>query len=678
MIRIQHIVKIVLCSFVIFSCKVQEDMTLISPDGQVKIDFILRSKGKPQYTLFFRNEMVVDTSDLGFDLKNQPDLLTGFKINEVIRTNNDETWERPWGETKFVRNHYNKLQIKLVDKKGADRKLNLFFKAFDDGIGFRYEIPKQRNVDSIFILSEETQFNIKGDPETWWIKASHDSYEKKYRNTKLSESATVATPVTMKSRDSTYFSIHEANLTNYAGMTLTHEEGSTLLKSDLAPWPDGVKVKAKLPMFSPWRTIQLSKTAGGLIESNLIVNLNEPGKIEDTSWIKPMKYIGIWWSLHLFLETWASGPQHGATTKNAKRYIDFASKHNIQGVLVEGWNHGWDTWLNEDSFDYTTPYLDFDPEEVVRYAKEKGIQFIGHQETGGNIPEFEVRLDSVIAMYKNLGVHAIKTGYAGKIRVTGQSHHGQFMVNHYRKVVELAAANQIMINAHEPIKDTGIRRTWPNMMTREGVRGMEWNAWSKGNPPAHTTTLAFTRMLSGPVDYTPGIFDVKFRNSWERMPKWDEFKERGLTLQVRTTMAKQLALMVVLYSPMVMAADVIENYEDQPALQFIEDLDVDWEEQKVLNGAIGKYVTIARKTGDRWFLGSITDEKAREFEISLDFLDEGNTYLATIYADGQGADWEKNPYPLKISKKEVSAKTKLKIKLAPGGGQVIEFKIIRN
>ncbi len=676
MIRIYYIV-VLLWVTIIFGCKRQDDLTLFSPDSQVQIDFMLDQEGKLQYTVSFGNEMVVDTSGMGFDLKNQPDLLTGFKVDKVERTSTDETWERPWGETKSVQNQYNELKVFLTDVESVDRKLILFFRAFDDGIGFRYEIPNQRGVDSVFILSEKTQFSINKDPETWWIKANHNSYERRFKHTKLSESATLATPVTMKSGDSTYFSIHEANLTNYAGMTLAHKAGSTCLESDLAPWPDGIKVKAKLPMQSPWRTIQLSKTARGLIESNLIVNLNEPGKIEDTSWIKPMKYIGIWWSLHLFLETWASGPQHGATTENTKRYIDFAATHNIEGVLVEGWNHGWDTWLSEDSFDYTTPYPDFDPEEVVRYAKEKGVEFIGHQETGGNIPEFEARLDSVMAMYKKLGVHAIKTGYAGKIRVPGQSHHGQFMVNHYRKVVEMAAANQIMINAHEPIKDTGIRRTWPNMMTREGVRGMEWNAWSKGNYPAHTTTIAFTRMLSGPVDYTPGIFDVQFKNSWKRMPKWNEFKERGLTLQVRTTVAKQLALMVVLYSPMVMAADLIENYENQPAFKFIEDLDVNWKDQKVLNADIGEYVTIVRKAGDRWFLGSITNEKSRDFKVSLDFLDKGKTYLATIYADGEAADWETNPYPIEISKQEVHAETILKIKLARGGGQAIELKPIK-
>ncbi|TRX62228.1 glycoside hydrolase family 97 protein [Fulvivirga sp. M361] len=658
------------------SCKQQHDLILTSPNGQVEINFLLSVEGRPQYTVALDTEMIVDTSGLGLDLRKQPDLLAGFTIDKVIRSTKDETWERPWGETRSVQNHYNELKIFLVGQESRGRRLNIYFRAFDDGLGFRYEVPDQEEVDSLFIISEETQFNIAGDPETWWIKADHDSYEKRFRQTRLSESASLGTPVTMKTAKNSFLSIHEANLTNYACMTLVHQEGSTLLESELAPWPDGVKVKATFPMLSPWRTIQLSKTAGGLIESNLIVNLNEPGRIEDTSWIKPMKYIGIWWSLHLFLETWKAGPKHGATTENAKRYIDFAAANNLQGVLVEGWNQGWDTWLTEDSFDYITPYPDFDPVEVVRYAKEKGIEFIGHQETGGNIPEFEARLDSVIVMYKSLGVHAIKTGYAGKIRVPGQSHHGQFMVDHYRKVVEMAAANKIMVNAHEPIKDTGIRRTWPNMMTREGVRGMEWNAWSKGNSPSHTTIMAFTRMLAGPVDYTPGIFDVTFSNSRDRMPKWDEFKERNLTLRVRTTIAKQLALMVVLYSPMVMAADRIENYEGQPAFQFIRDLDVNWEDQRVLNAAIGEHVTIARKAGNRWFLGSITNEEAREFEVPLDFLEKGKIYRAAIYADASNAHWESNPHAISHVLQTVASDTVLKIRLAPGGGQAIEFKPI--
>ncbi|MBV6644642.1 MAG: glycoside hydrolase family 97 protein [Cyclobacteriaceae bacterium] len=673
MIRFTTIVP-VFYLIVLLGCNEVKDYSLSSPSGKVNLKFFLNNGGTPSYLVSFNSQVVIDTSSLGFDLKTQEDLIAEFQVESTERRTINETWERPWGETKVVKDHCNELQVNLVGKADASRKLNLFFKVYDDGIGFRYVIPKLEGVDSIFVLSEETQFNVAPNPDTWWIKADYNSYEKRIRNSKLSESATLGTPVTMKMEDDVFMSIHEANLTNYAGMTLKHDTGSTLLKSELAPWPDGVKVRAVLPMKSPWRTIQLSETAGGLITSNLIVNLNEPSKIENTSWIKPMKYVGIWWSLHLFLETWSSGPKHGATTENTKRYIDFAAANNIKGVLVEGWNHGWDTWLNEDSFDYTTPYPDFDPEEVVRYAKHKGVEFIGHQETGGNIPEFEARIDSIFEMYKSLGVHAIKTGYAGKIRVPGQSHHGQFMVNHYRNVVETAAANQIMINAHEPIKDTGIRRTWPNMMTREGVRGMEWNAWSRGNSPSHTVDIAFTRMLSGPVDYTPGIFDVDFKNSWDRMPKWEEFKARGLTLEVRTTVAKQLALMVVLYSPMVMAADMIENYVDQPAFQFVRDLDVDWEDQRVIDAEIGEYITIARKAKDRWFLGSITNDEERMFEVSLDFLDTKKTYLATIYADGENADWELNPYPVNILTKEVNAKTILEINLAKGGGQAIEFR----
>jgi alpha-glucosidase len=453
---------------------------------------------------------------------------------------------------------------------------------------------------------------------------------------------------------------------------LKNQEKEFSFKSNLVPWPDGIKVKTSAPMVSPWRTIQIADKATDLVASNLILNLNEPNKIEDTSWIQPMKYVGIWWGMHLGTHTWTLGERHGATTTAAKKYIDFAANNNISGVLVEGWNTGWENWGQKEAFDFVTPYSDFNLKEIADYAKDKNINFIGHIETGGDAAYFEENLDKVFSMYHNLGIKAVKTGYAGAIKTAGQFHHGQFMVNHYRKVVETAAKYQIMVNAHEPIKPTGIRRTYPNMMTREGARGMEWNAWSAGNPPDHYTIIPFTRGLVGPFDYTPGTFDILFNNAKNRV-KWNDLDDG--TSRVNTTLAKQLSLFVILYSPMQMASDLIENYENQSAFKFIKDFGVDWEISKVLNGKIGDYITIVRKekNSDTWFLGSCTDENKRELEIELSFLDTDKKYRAEIYADGMDADWKTNPQAIEIYSEIVDAQTVLNLKLAAGGGQAIKF-----
>lgn len=404
----------------------------------------------------------------------------------------------------------------------------------------------------------------------------------------------------------------------------------------------------------------------------VLLNLNEPNKIENLSWVAPTKYIGIWWGMHLGTQTWTLGERHGATTEETKKYIDFVTTHNISGVLVEGWNTGWENWGKKDAFDFITSYSDFKLKEVTRYATEKNITFIGHVETGGAAQSFENNFEKIFSMYQKLGVGAVKTGYAGGIQTKGQLHHGQFMVNHNSAVVKSADKHQIMINAHEPIKPTGIRRTYPNMMTREGARGMEWNAWSSGNPPEHNTILPFTRELAGPIDYTPGIFDILYKNAKNRV-KWNGLDDG--TLRVNTTLAKQLALFVVLYSPMQMASDLIENYENQPAFKFIEDFATDWEKPKVLNGKIGDYITVVRKDKktEDWFLGGITDENDRNFKTELKFLDQNKKYKAEIYADGDSADWKINPQEMKIFSKEVDSKTILLIKLAPGGGQAIKF-----
>jgi alpha-glucosidase len=447
-----------------------------------------------------------------------------------------------------------------------------------------------------------------------------------------------------------------------------------ILQCDLVPWPDGVKVKTATPTQTPWRTIQISETASGLITSHLILNLNEPNKISDTSWIRPMKYVGIWWGMHLGTNTWGSGPNHGATTKNAKRHIDFAAAHGFRGVLIEGWNIDWDGtwWENGAIFRFTEPHPDYDIEEVTRYAQSKGVEIIGHHETGAHIGNYERQLEDAFKYAKKHGINAIKTGYVGQnaVSTTGENvwHHGQYMVRHYRKVVELAAKYQIMLDVHEPIKDTGIRRTWPNMMTREGARGQEYNAWAEdgGNPVDYLTIIPFTRMLAGPFDYTPGIFDLEFRQA------------NRPNNRVRGTLAKELAIYVVIYSPLHMAADLPENYDQQPAFKFIEDVPVDWEYTRVLHAQIGDYITIARKDRNSpdWYIGSITDENSRQLDVPLTFLDANTKYIAEIYADAPDTHWETNPLAIEINKMPVDSKTILTLEMASGGGQAIRIRAV--
>jgi alpha-glucosidase len=500
---------------------------------------------------------------------------------------------------------------------------------------------------------------LVADHDAWWTPADFDSYEHLFTEGRLHEIRAANTPVTMKTHDGFYLSIHEADLTDYAGMTLSRVGGQTLgFVSSLVPWPDGSRVKGTTPFKTPWRTIQVATWPGGLVESSLILNLNEPCKIEDTSWIKPMKYVGIWWGMHIGKYTWHTGERHGATTENAMRYIDFAAGHGIPAVLIEGWNTGWDRWGQEGAYDYVTPYPDFDLGQVVKYARDKGIAIIGHHETGGDVIGYEKQIDAAFKLYKDLGVPAVKTGYAGTIRPRGYHHHGQWMVRHYRMVVEKAARYGLMLDVHEPIKDTGISRTYPNMLTREGVRGNEYHAWETGNPPGHMTILPFTRMLAGPLDYTPGIFDITF----------DEYKPHN---RVHSTLANQLALMVVLYSPMQMAADLIENYEEHPAFAFVEAVPVDWDETVVVNGEIGDYVTIARRSGTVWYVGSITDENPRVLTVDPKFLEPGTTYRALIYADSPDADFKTNPKAHEIREQEVTHEDVLTVALAPGGGQAI-------
>ena len=678
----------VLVTIAFFSCSQNEAINSTSPDKNIKVDVILSEKGELTYKITHKNNEVIKTSKLGFDFEGIPSLKEDFEILKAPNSSFNETWQMPWGEQLDVINNYNQLKVELQEKSELKRKLNIVFRVYNDGAGFRYEFPDQENLSEVLITEEHTEFNLTGDHKVWWIPGDWDIYEHLYNTTKLSEINAlqfanhenlaqtyipynaVNTPVTMKTAIGLHLSFHEAGLVDYAGMTLEVDTVNYSLKSVLVGSENtSYKVKQTVPFNTPWRTVQIAENAGELIESNLIVNLNEPNKLGDVSWFKPTKYTGIWWEMHLGKSSWdmASG-KHGATTENAKAFIDFSAKNNIGAVLVEGWNTGWEHWIGfedrEGVFDFVTPYSDYDLQEVVRYGKEKGVEIIMHHETSAATETYEKQQDTAYALMQSLGIHAVKTGYVGKILPKGEYHHGQYMVNQYNNAVIKAAKYEVAINAHEPIKATGLRRTYPNTISREGLRGQEFNAWASdgGNPPEHLPIVAFTRMLAGPIDYTPGIFDIKF----------DKWKKDN---QVNTTIAQQLALYVVIYSPVQMAADLIENYEGHPGLQFINDVGVDWQETKVLNGEIGDFVTIARKerTSENWFVGGITDENARTIEVDFSFLDAQITYEAIIYEDGSEAHWDKNPTSLSIRKLEISNKSKETLQLAEGGGFAISL-----
>jgi len=650
-----------LCIGIFTSCSSDEVVQLDSPDNRNHIVFILRD-GIPYYQVLRDSRIVIDTSGLGFDYKEAPPMKGNFKMVQATLSGNRDRWEPVWGQRNKIRDHYGQLLVTLKEQVEPYRKLQIEFKAFDDGVGFRYIVPEQPGLKKMEIMKEATEFLFLEDMSAWWIPGDYDNHEFLYRNTLLSRIDSANTPLTMEADDSLCLSIHEASLVNYPEMRLKRSMDNPLkLLCDLVPWPDGVKAKVEVPFKTPWRTIQLADEAGGLIESSLILNLNEPATLEDVSWIRPMKYVGIWWGMHIGKYTWKYGPKHGATTEKTKAYIDFAAENGIPGVLVEGWNKGWENWIDGVEFDFLHAYNDYNLEEVASYAKSKGIYLIAHNETAANAEWYEIQVDSAFALYQRLGIHAIKTGYVGRIRPLGQYHHGQWMVNHQAMIVEKAAKHQIMVDAHETIKATGLERTWPNFMTREWARGNEYEAWSEGNPPDHTCILPFTRVLAGPLDYTPGIIGLYFK----------EYKPDN---RIHTTLAKQLALMVVIYSPLQMAADLIENYKEHPAFRFIRDVPVDWDDTKALNGKIGDYVTIARKKKDAWFIGSITDENAREFNLKLDFLDEKINYEAVIYADGPTADWESNPMDYRIEKKLVKKDDDYKMILETGGGQAIVIK----
>lgn len=637
-----------------------------SPDGTIRLAFAVDSAGRMTYSVTDGGVRLFEPSRLGFEAA-ETDLGGGFAVENVSRTSVDETWTQPWGENKENRSRYNEMAVRL--RNGGGVRLTLRFRVFDDGLGFRYEY-EACGADSLRVTDELTEFRFAADGDSWTIPASFDTYELLYRKLPLSELADANTPATFKV-GGLYGSIHEAALYDFPEMTLRKTDGLAF-KSDLAPLPDGTKAHVGNKFTTAWRTVQLAPDAVGLINSSLILNLNEPSKIGDTSWIRPMKYVGVWWGMHLGVETWAMDDRHGATTENAKRHIDFAAANNIQGVLFEGWNEGWENWGGSQSFDFTKPYADFDIAEIVRYARERGIEIIGHHETGGNIPDYERQLERAVKWYADLGIHNLKTGYAGGIS-GGNNHHGQYMVRHYQHVVETAAKYRMTVNAHEPIKDCGIRRTWPNMMSREGARGKEWDAWSAGNPPSHEVTLPFTRLLAGPMDFTPGTFDILYENTRNspRRKLWNCGPE--VDMRVNTTLAKQIAEWVIIYSPVQMASDLIENYEGHPAFRFFRDFDADCDWSRALAGEPGEFVAVVRRAGENYFLGAATDEQPRTLSLPLDFLKPGTKYRATIYADGPDADWKTNPTSYTISEREVSSADTLEVAMAPGGGQAVSF-----
>jgi alpha-glucosidase len=634
-------------------------------------------EGKLYYLVQRDGRPLLTPSMLGFEFRGAPPLRDSLRIVDSSRSTFDETWTQPWGEVSRIRDHHNELNVSVVETAVPDRRFTLAVRAFNDGVAFRYEFPEQPNLGDFAMMGELTEFALADNARAWSIPSNRprlDRSEQLWSSGPVSTLDSVQTPLTMETRDGkTFIVIHEANLANYARMNIRGPGmDSRTLRVDLAPHADGVKVRGRTPFVTPWRTIQIADRVTDLSPSVIGLNLNPPSVIPNTDWIKPMKYVGIWWGMHINTMTWSSGPKHGATTANTKRYIDFAAANGLGGVLVEGWNVGWDgDWIqNRNAFSFTQPYPDYDLAELARYAHEKGVKLIVHNETSGGIENYERQMDSAFALYHSLGLDAIKSGYVTDTITGGHSHWSQRMVQHYRHVIEKAAQYGIMLDVHEPIHDTGERRTYPNMMSREGARGQEYNAWAGdgGNPPEHETILFFTRLLDGPMDFTPGIFDILRTNTGPA--------RRNDEPRVRTTVAKQLALYVVIYSPLQMAADLPENYVGKPAFQFIRDVAVDWDTSRVIDGKIGDYVIVARRerNSPQWFLGAITDEQARTFDVPLTFLDPGKSYIADIYADGPQANWETNPLPVAISHRTVTRASRLRIALAPGGGQAVRIR----
>ena len=697
----KRIYAFLLSMAMLHAVQAQNNKVLKTSMNKVRLEFMLDDEGKPVYSVYYGDKPVIKPSVMGFTLANDSAFDKHFTITSSETTSVDESWKPVWGEVSSIRNHYNQVTVHLKQKNSPNRLMNIIFRVFEDGVGFRYEFPRQPNLRYFIVSNELTSFNMAQDNKTFWIPGDYDSNEYLYTTSKISEidnlpvvtAATaiavrvapdryaVQTPLMMKSPDGLYINIHEAALVDFSSMQLHVDRNSLKLTAALVPDAVGNKGYVHAPFKTPWRTIIVSDKATDILASKLILNLNDPSKIKDPSWIKPMKFVGIWWEMQTGNGTWnyandadtldvkgqlIPNGTHSANTANVKRYIDFAAANGIQGVLVEGWNTGWEDWFGfwkEHVFSFVTPYPDFDIDAITKYAASKGVKLIMHNETSGSAMDYERQMDTSYRFMNKYGYTSVKTGYVGKIIPRGEHHDGQWMVNHYIRVAQKTADYRIMLDAHEPVRPTGLQRTYPNWLACEAGRGNEYNAFSDGNTPEHETIMPFTRFMGGPMDYTPGIFKIK---GYSTTPN----------RQVHTTLAKQLALYITLYSPLQMAADMPENYEKHmDAFQFIKDVAVDWDDSKVLEAEPGEFVTVARKAKGtpNWFMGAITNANSRSTLISLDFLDKGQKYVATIYADADNADWHDNPEAYKITKYLVTDKTKLALKLAKGGGAAISI-----
>lgn len=677
---------------------------VVSPNGNVRVDFSIVD-GRPTYEMSYKGKTVVKPSHLGLELIGSTNLMDKFEEKNVTYSDFDETWKPVWGENKEIRNNYREMLVEL-SQPAHGRFMNIRFRVYDDGVGFRYEFPVQKYLDYFPVKEEHTQFAMTGDHIAWWIAGDYDTQEYDYTESRLSQvrefmessicgnasqkqfSPTgVQTSLQMKTDDGLYINIHEAALVNYSCMHLNLDDENFVFESWLTPDAQGVKAYVQTPDHTPWRTVMVSDDARDMLSSNLILNLNEPCAYDDTSWIKPVKYIGVWWEMIGAGKQWSytydlpsikldnvdyskakSHGQHPANTQNVKKYIDFAAEHGFDQVLVEGWNIGWEDWFGKSKdyvFDFVTPYPDFDIDYLNKYAHSKGVKLMMHHETSGSVRNYERHMDEAYRLMEKYGYNSVKSGYVGNIIPRGEHHYGQWMVNHYLYAVTEAAKHKIMVNAHEAVRPTGLCRTYPNLIGNESARGTEYESFA-GNKPFHTTVLPFTRLQGGPMDYTPGIFEMDMKKVNPTSPG-----------HVNSTLARQLALYVTMYSPLQMAADLPEVYNRfLDAFQFIKDVAVDWDESRYLEAEPGRYIVAARKAkgGDDWYVGCTASEHGHESTLSLDFLDKGRKYEAIIYADADDAHYLTNPQAYKITKKTVTSKTKLKMKAAPGGGYAISIK----
>ena len=702
-------IKLTCFLLVLFMSSAAMAESITSPNGQLQLNFSVNSQGEPVYELFYKGKAVIKPSKLGLELKNDPGLMNGFTLADTQTSTFDETWEPVWGEVKQIRNHYNEMAVTL-DQKAQDRNIIIRFRLFDDGLGFRYEFPLQKNLNYFVIKEERTQFAMTGDHKAFWIPGDYDTQEYDFTESKLSEirglmksaitgnasqtqfSPTgVQTSLQMKTADGLYINLHEAALVDYSCMHLNLDDKNLIFESWLTPDAVGDKGYMQAPCKSPWRTVIVSDDARDILASKLTLNLNEPCAYEDVSWIKPVKYVGVWWEMIAGKSTWAytddlpsvklgetdysktkPNGRHGANNENVKRYIDFAAAHGFDQVLVEGWNEGWEDWFGHSKdyvFDFVTPYPDFDVKMLNAYAKSKGVKLMMHHETSSSVRNYERHMEAAYDLMNQYGYNSVKSGYVGNIIPRGEYHYGQWMNNHYLYAVTEAAKHKIMVNAHEAVRPTGLCRTYPNLIGNESARGTEYEAFG-GSKPFHTTILPFTRLQGGPMDYTPGVFEMDMNKL-----------NPNSHAHVNSTLARQLALYVTMYSPLQMAADLPENYERfMDAFQFIKDVALDWDDSRYLEAEPGRYITAARKAKgtNNWFIGCTSSEQGHASTLKLDFLDADKLYIATVYADAKDADYKTNPQAYVIRKGIVSPKTVLNLKAAPGGGYAISIREVKD